>query len=156
MMRRLRSHDRQRSKEVVMTGYSDEADVARRHAQGATNLTYAGIFLVISGGISIVQGAIAQVNGTYFTVARQSIMTSDPETWGWVQLVSGAVILVAGIAVLRRAPWARPVAMALAAISIAAQIFYFPGHVFGSMLVVAANGLVIGALAAAGVFERDD
>ena len=139
-----------------MTGYSDEADVARRHAQRAKNLTYAGIFLAISGGISIVQGVIAQVNGTYFTVARQSVMVSAPETWGWVQLISGAVILVAGVAVLRRAPWARPVALALAAISMASQIFYFPGHVFGSMLVIAANGLVIGALTAPGVFERDD
>jgi hypothetical protein len=139
-----------------MASYSDEADVERRHAQRATNLTYAGIFLVISGGISVVQGVIALVNGTYFTVARQSIFVSDPETWGWVQLISGAVILVAGVAVLRKARWARPVAVALAAISIAAQIFYFPGHVFGSMLVIAANGLVIGALTTPGVFERDE
>ena len=99
---------------------------------------------------------IALINGTYFTVARQSIFVSDPETWGWVQLISGAVILGAGVAVIRRAPWARPVAVTLAAMSIAAQIFYFPGHVFGSMLVIAANGLVIGALTAPGVFERDD
>lgn len=139
-----------------MTGYSDEADVLRRHAQRATNLTYAGIFMVVSGGISIVQGVIALVNDTYFTVARQSIFVSEPETWGWVQLVSGAVILVAGILVMRRVPWARPVAVTLAAASMASQIFYFPGHVFGSMLVIAANGLVIGALTAPGVFERDD
>lgn len=112
--------------------------------------------MVVSGGISIVQGVIALVNDTYFTVARQSIFVSDPETWGWVQLVSGAGILLAGLAVLRRAPWARPVAVTLAAISMAAQIFYFPGHVFGSMRVIAANGLVIGALTAPSVFERDD
>lgn len=139
-----------------MSGYSDEADVLRRHTQRAKNLTYAGIFLAISGGTSIVQGVIALVNDTYFTVSRQSIFESDPETWGWVQLISGAVVLVAGLAVLRRAPWARPVAVTLAAISMAAQIFYFPGQVFGSMLVIAANGLVIGALTAPGVFERDD
>jgi len=139
-----------------MTSYSDDADVERRHAQRDSSLSYAGIFLVASGALSIVQGAIALVNDTYFTVARQSIFVSDAATWGWVQLVSGAVILVAGIAVLRRAPWARPVAVTLAALSIASQIFFFPGHVFGSMLVIAANGLVIGALTAPGVFERDE
>ena len=138
-----------------MTGYSDEAGVDR-HSKRATDLTYAGMFLALSGGLSIVQGVIAQVNGTYFTVARESIFASDPETWGWVQLVSGAVILVAGIAVLRRAPWARPVAVTVAALSIASQILYFPGHAFGSMLAIAVNGLVIGALTAPGVFDRDD
>ena len=139
-----------------MTGYSDEADVVRRHAQRDSNLTYAGIFMVVSGGINILQGVIALANGSYFTIARESIFTSDPETWGWVQLVSGALIVVAGIAVLRRAPWARPVAITLAALSMASQVFFFPGHVFGSMLVIAADGLVIGALTAPGVFERDD
>jgi hypothetical protein len=139
-----------------MTSYSSDSDVERRVAKRSTNLTIAGVFLIISGALSVVQGVIALSTDTYFTVSRESIFQSDPTRWGWVQLVGGIVVLITGIAVLRRTPWARPVGVTLAVISMAGAFLWFPGHVFWSMIVIAVDGLVIGALMAPGVFERDD
>ena len=139
-----------------MTGYSSESDVERRVATRSRNLTIAGVFLMLSGTLNVVQGVIALTDDTYFRVSRESIFDFDITTWGWVQLVGGVLVLVTGIAVLRRLPWARPAAVTLAAISMAAAFLFFPGHVFWSMLVIAVDGLVIGAVVAPGVFDRDD
>ena len=139
-----------------MTSYSDGTDSDRRHARRYTDLTMAGGFLVLSGVVSVIQGVIALVNDTYFTVARESIFHSDPTSWGWVQLVGGVVLAVTGIAVVRRAPWARPVALTLAGISMAANFLFFPGRVFGSMLVIAVDAIIIGILIAPGAFEREE
>jgi hypothetical protein len=139
-----------------MTSYSDRTDVDRRRERSATNLTLAGGFLVLSGVVSVVQGVIALANDTYFTVARQSIFQSNPTQWGWVQLGGGLVVLVTGIAVLRRTPWARPVALTLASISMVASFLFFPGRVFGSMIVIAVDAIIIGILLAPGAFDRED
>src|SRR3954464_8274644 len=139
-----------------MTGYSSDSDVEHRVATRSRNLTIAGVFLVLSGALNVIQGVIALVSDTYFTVAGESIFDFDITTWGWAQLVGGVLILVTGIAVIRRMPWARPAALTLAALSMAAAFLFFPGHVFWSMLVIAVDGLVIGAVTAPGVFERDD
>src|SRR4051812_41213509 len=122
-----------------MTSYSDGTDSDRRHARWDTSLTMAGGLLVLSGVVSVIQGLIALVNDTYFTVARQSPYQSAPATWGWVQLVVGVVVAATGLAVMRKASWARPVALTLAVISIAVNFLIFPGRVFGSMVVIAVD-----------------
>ena len=139
-----------------MTSYGDGTDVDRRRAKRGSDLTIAGGVLVLSGVISVIQGVVALSNDTYLTVARQSIFHSEPSTWGWVQLVVGVVVLGTGVAVTRRAPWARPVGVTVAAISMVANFLFFPGRVFGSMLVIAVDALIIGALLAPGAFDRDD
>jgi hypothetical protein len=137
-----------------MTSYGSDADVDRLDGARATNLTIAGVVLMLSGAVHLVQGVISLVDDEYFTVSPESIFEFDPTAWGWVQLVGGIVVLVTGIAVLTRASWARPVAVAVAGISMAASFLFFPGHVFWSMLVIAIDGLVIGAVIAPGAFER--
>jgi len=139
-----------------MTGYSSESDVERRVATRSRNLTIAGVFLMLSGALNIVQGVIALTNDTYFRVSRESIFDFSITTWGWAQLVGGVLVLLTGAAVLRRMAWARPAAVTLAVISMAGAFMFFPGHVFWSMLVIAVDGLVIGAVLTPGVFERDD
>lgn len=139
-----------------MTSYSSESDVERRVATRSRNLTFAGVFLILSGALNIVQGVIALTSDTYFTVSRESIFDVNVTTWGWAQLIGGVIVLGTGFAVLRRAPWAKPVAVIMAILSMAAAFFFFPGHVFWAMLVIAVDGLVIGAVTAPGAFERDD
>ena len=139
-----------------MSQYRSDADVERRVATRSRNLTLVGVLLMLSGALSIVQGVIALTNDTYFTIARQSIFQTDPTGWGWVQLLGGLVVLGVGVAVLRRAPWARPVAVVLALLSMAVSFMWFPGHIFWAMLVIAVDGLVIGAVTAPGAFDRDE
>lgn len=139
-----------------MSSYHSETDVEYRVATRSRNLTFAGVFLILSGALNVLQGVIALVSDTYFRVSRESIFDVNVTTWGWAQLIGGVIVFVTGFAVLRRAPWARPVGVTLAVLSMAAAFFFFPGHVFWAMLVIAVDGLVIGALMAPGAFERDD
>jgi hypothetical protein len=139
-----------------MSSYHSNTDVEYRVAARSRNLTFAGVFLILSGALNVVQGVIALVSDTYFRVSRESIFDVNVTTWGWAQLIGGVIVFVTGFAVLRRASWARPVGVTMAILSMAAAFFFFPGHVFWSMLVIAVDGLVIGALMSPGAFEHDD
>jgi hypothetical protein len=137
-----------------MTSYGSSTDTDRQVGARDTNLTIAGVILMLSGGVHLAQGVISLVDDEYFTVSPESIFEFDPGTWGWLQLVGGLVVLATGIAVLTRTPWARPAAVTVAGISMFTSFLFFPGHVFWSMLVIAIDGFVIGAVMAPGAFER--
>jgi hypothetical protein len=139
-----------------MSSYHSETDVEYRVATRSRNLTFAGVFLILSGALNVVQGVIALTSDTYFTASRESIFNVNVTAWGWAQLVGGVIVFITGFAVLRRAPWSKPVGVTMAVLSMAAAFCFFPGHVFWAMLVIAIDGLVIGALMAPGAFERDD
>jgi hypothetical protein len=126
------------------------------HVDRAKNLMWAGVFLVVVGALHLVQGVIALVDDTFATKRTAYLVHMDVTGWGWVHLVVGVLALATGAAIFRRMAWAKPVAITLAGFSILIGFFYLPFNLVVTVLVMVADCLVIGAVAAPGVFERDD
>jgi hypothetical protein len=74
----------------------------------------------------------------------------DLTTWGWVHLIIGVVVVLAGIGLLSGNVLARAVAVLLASLAIIANFVYIPAYPVWALTVIAINVFVIYALTAHG------
>ena len=118
------------------------------HADRARLFRFAGILLLIAGAGHVMQGIAALANQEYFTVRTEYLFELNMTVWGWTHLVGGLLMVLAGTGVLLRWPIARPLAVALACVSILLAFVWLPFNLFGAMVIVVLDVLVIGAVSA--------
>jgi hypothetical protein len=70
----------------------------------------------------------------------------DVGTWGWIHLIVGAVVLLAGYWVFRGSVWARTTGVILAVVSTLANFVWLPYYPVWALLMITANIFVIWAL----------
>ena len=137
-----------------MTDYDPPRPVSPQRA--ASWLAFAGALLVLSGVFKILDALWAFKYDDEVSQEVQTILfENDLQSWGWVWLFVGIVLIAAGIAVVSRIQWARwvgIVAATLAAISFLPWIYYQP---LWTILSVTLAVLAIYALAAYGGPDQD-
>ena len=74
----------------------------------------------------------------------------DVTTWGWVHLILGIVVILAGVALFSGAVWARTIGVILAVVSAIAAFAWLPYYPLWGGLIAAAAIFVIWALTAHG------
>jgi hypothetical protein len=132
-----------------VTDYYGETRVMTPRAAGW--LSFAAAVLVVSGVFKILDALWAFKYDDEVSEEVQTILfENDLESWGWVWLVVGIILILAGFAVVSGSRWARwvgIVAASLAAISFLPWIYYQP---LWTILSVTLAVLVIYALGAYG------
>lgn len=83
---------------------------------------FAGIVLLVIGFIDIFQGLIALFEDEYFVVTRAGFLAVDLTAWGWVMIVWGVLLSVAGIGLGAGQTWARWFAIVVVSLNIFAQL----------------------------------
>ncbi len=68
---------------------------------------FAGILMVIIGAIDFFQGLIALAKDDYFVVTSSGYLVVSLTTWGWVMLIWGILLVLAGLGLLGGQGWAR-------------------------------------------------
>src|SRR4029453_16227223 len=68
---------------------------------------FAGILMVLLGGLSVFQGLIALLEDSYYVVTPSGYLLFDVTGWGWIMLIWGIVLALVGLALLNGASWAR-------------------------------------------------
>lgn len=117
------------------------------YSSGAVGLIgFAGILLILSGSFHVIQAIIALANDKFYVVTADYVFQFDLTTWGWVHLIAGIVLALAGGALFTGATWARIVAVAVACISIIANFMWMPWYPFWALVVIALDVLVIWAV----------
>ena len=56
---------------------------------------FAGMLMLIIGGIDVFQGLIALFEDEYFAVTPAGFLVIDLTAWGWVLLIWGALLILA-------------------------------------------------------------
>jgi hypothetical protein len=103
--------------------------------------------MVMLGAFHIIQGLVALFNDEYFLVTRSGlIVTADFTTWGWVHLLTGTIIVVAGIFVFTGAVWARAVGVLVAVLSAVFNLGFLSAYPVWSLMMIALDVVVILAL----------
>lgn len=126
---------------------TDRSTTGRDYSGGAVALTAtAGILMVMVGFFHAIQGLVALVNDTFFVYGDEYVFKFDITTWGWIHLIGGLVVGLAGIALFQGAVWARSVAVAVACLSILASFLWLPFYPLWSLVVIAFDVFVIWAL----------
>jgi hypothetical protein len=131
----------------VDVSYDERAYTPR----GAGWLAFAATMLVVSGVFKIFDALWAFKYDDEVSEEVQTVLfENDLQSWGWVWLIVGIVLVLAGIAVVNGAEWARwfgIVVAALAAMSFLPWIYYQP---LWTILSVTLAVMVIYGLAAYG------
>ncbi len=103
------------------------------YRQGDGWVLFSGVVLILAGVMGILDGlwAIAQGDEQTLVQVNNHIVLWDDNlaVWGWIYLIGGIVVVLAGIGVLGRAEWATFVGILVAALWIIIRlpwIFAFP------------------------------
>lgn len=113
---------------------------------------FAGIMMVMIGTFQAIQGLAAIVKDQFYVVGRNYAFEVDVTTWGWIHLLLGILVGVAGFFVFSGQPWARAVGVTFAVLNAIAQFFFLPYYPVWSILMIALDVAVIWALC---VYGRD-
>ncbi len=113
-------------------------------------ITFASVMLMIVGTFQFLAGLAAIVNDETFVIGQEYVFKFDTTTWGWIHLLIGIIMFLAGIALLQGAVWGRTVAVIVASISAVANFLWLPYQPWWSVIVIAIDVFVIWAVTAHG------
>jgi hypothetical protein len=113
-------------------------------------ITFAGIMMIMTGGFQALVGLVGIFHDDFYATTQNYIFEFDPTAWGWIHMLLGVVVVLAGFAVLAGQTWGRIVGILLALGSALTNFAFIPYYPFWSMLIIALDVFVIWALAAHG------
>ena len=139
------------SHQATPGGASGYDDTVGRGATGTspwvTGLAmFAGILMIVSGLFQALTGLVALFRNAVYLVGVNYLFAFDLTSWGWIHLIVGILVGVAGAAVITGQLWGRLVGIGLAALSMIANFLFIPYYPVWSLLIIALNVFVIWAL----------
>jgi hypothetical protein len=111
---------------------------------------FAAFMMIMMGGWWIIGGIVAILNDQFYVVTQNWIFQLDVTIWGWVHLILGIVILLAGFSLLSGAVWARTVGVILALVAGLAAFAWLPYYPVWAVLYIVMSVGVVWALTAHG------
>jgi hypothetical protein len=130
---------------------SEGYETARTGRTGWTGwIAFAGVMMIVSGILNALYGLVAAVNDDWVVWTNRASLYLDLSQWGWVHLIVGLVMVLAGIGVFSGNILARTVGVILATLSLVANFFFLPAYPLWAIVVIAIDVLVIWALTAHG------
>jgi hypothetical protein len=113
-------------------------------------IIFASVLMILAGIMNATQGLIAVINDEWVVWGNRADLYLDLSAWGWVHLVVGIVLFLAGVGVLSGNVLARSVAVVVAGVSIVANFLFIPAYPVWALTVIAIDVFVIYALTAHG------
>jgi hypothetical protein len=110
-------------------------------------ITFAGIMMIMSGIFHIFTGLGALIEEDFYELARAYAFDMSVNAWGWLHIVVGAVLILAGFYVFTGNIIARLIGIAAAFVSIIVNFAYMPYYEVWSILMIVVDIGVIWALA---------
>ncbi len=107
---------------------------------------FASVMMMLMGLWWLIAGLAAVLKDDFFVVTENYVFRIDPSTWGWVHLLLGILVGLAGLAVLNGAVWARTVGVILAGISGIVAFAWLPYYPIWGVCILAIDIFVIWAL----------
>ncbi|MEU6881035.1 hypothetical protein [Streptomyces sp. NPDC046712] len=105
--------------------------------------------MIFVGFMTLFQGIAAIAKDDVFVSTRNYVYQFSLTGWGWVHLILGIVMVLAGFALFKGALWARMIGVALAGLGMIANFMWLPYYPFWALLLIAIDVIVIWALCAA-------
>jgi hypothetical protein len=117
-------------------------------AQGL--IVFAAVMMIMAGGFHAIMGLVGIFENEFYRVTPNYVFEFDVTGWGWIHLLLGLGVVLAGFALLAGQTWARGVGIALAAVSALANFVFIPYYPFWSLAIIALDIFIIWALASHG------
>jgi hypothetical protein len=111
---------------------------------------FAGVIMITMGIFHALWGLGAIFEDEFFVATPNYLYDVDVTAWGWIHLIGGIVIALAGFAVYSGAVWARTIGVILAVLSAIANFLTIPYYPIWSLVIIALDIFVIWALTVRG------
>ncbi|MFJ7905472.1 hypothetical protein [Kitasatospora sp. NPDC096204] len=130
---------------------SSQIPQPQRHPYASGWTIFAGVMLITGGLMAIMEGISAIAKDDLVVVTRNYVYSLNSAGWGWIHLIIGVLIMVAGIAVFSGALWARIFGVAVASLGIIANFLWLPYYPAWAAILIGIDALVIWALCVGGL-----
>ena len=127
--------------EPTTTPYQPESET---WASGVAQ--FGAVIMILVGAYQAATGLVALVGNELFLTTQNYVFQLDTTKWGWIHLVLGVVVVLAGCAVLARRTWGVVLGLVFCGLSAIANFAFIPHYPIWSMLIIALDVLVIWAL----------
>jgi hypothetical protein len=140
------------------TSMSGGSEATRRQSMEETEVTgwvgwivFAGTMMAILGVFHMFEGLIALFRHTQIVFPTSGLTVQVSYTqWGWLQLIAGALVFLAGLSLFTGRMWARTLAVILVAISALVNFAWATAFPVWSLTLLAIDLLVLYAIIAHG------
>jgi len=112
---------------------------------------FAAVMMILIGIFQGIAGLTAILDDDFFVRTPNYTFDLDTTAWGWIHLLLGILVLLAGLALLAQKAWGGMVALTLAVLSAIANFFFIPYYPFWTILEIALAVWVIWAVTRPGV-----
>ncbi|MFF0739677.1 hypothetical protein ACFYVL_04675 [Streptomyces sp. NPDC004111] len=113
-------------------------------------VVFAACVLGIIGAFHVIAGLSAILSENYYQAQNAYSYDLDVNTRGWVEMITGIVVLAAALSLFSGRTWARAVCIAVTALSAMENFFFTPYHPVWSALIIVLDVAVIWAIATYG------
>lgn len=120
---------------------------AVEHETGPGWVTFAAILLGLAGAMNVVHGLVAVSKSKFFTHDAVFVF-GNLNTWGWIVMIYGVLLIIAAGSLRGGAEWARWFGIIAASLNIILQMAFMQAYPLWSLTVFFVDLLVIFALAA--------
>ena len=107
---------------------------------------FAGFMMILIGTLNAIYGLVALLNDEWVVWGNRGAVLLDITAWGWVHLLLGLVVVLAGIGVMTGNLAARIVAVVVVGVSLVVNFAAIPVYPVWSLVVIAIELLVLWAL----------
>jgi hypothetical protein len=119
-------------------------------------ISFAAFMLILLGCFHAIQGLVALFDDQKFLVADSGLVVSvDYTAWGWVHLIGGIILALAGISLLAGRMWARVVGVIAASVSAIVNIAFLQAYPIWSAIMIAVDVLIIWAITVHGAEMKE-
>ncbi len=134
-----------------MTQYAEPEGSTRASYSEPTGwigwIVFAAVMMIILGCFHAIAGLVALFDDQKFLIGDSGLVVSvDYTAWGWVHLIGGVILALAGIALFAGKMWARVVGVLAAALSAIVNIAFLPAYPIWSAIMIALDILIIWAI----------
>ena len=111
-------------------------------------IAFAGFMMIMIGVFHAISGIAGIAKDDVFVIGTgtEYAFKFSVTTWGWIHLIAGIIVLIAGFGLFSGATWARTVGVIVAGISAIANFAWLPYYPIWAIVILTIDVLVIWAL----------
>jgi hypothetical protein len=136
-----------------MAQYDTRLESERVSGWAIGGITFAATMLIMIGAFQVISGIAAIAEDEFLVLTANYVFDLDVTAWGWIHLLLGVVMLLAGFGLFSGATWAGVTAITIAVLSAVANFFFIPYYPFWSILVIGLDVWVVWALTRPGAMR---
>jgi hypothetical protein len=111
---------------------------------------FAAILMFLIGGLNFIQGLIALFEDDYYVVTQSGYLAVDLTAWGWILLIWGVLLVLAGYGLVMGQGWARWFTIVVVFVNVIAQLGFLGNSQYSlwALTTLTLNVIVLYALTA--------